>query len=111
MRFLVDAQLPRRLARQLADLGHDATHVSDIGLESASDAAVWGAAIERAAILVTKDHDFAIARAASGQGPAIVWIRIGNTSNDILLARLVSSLGAIEQAIRRGDTIVELVAK
>lgn len=111
MRFLIDAQLPRRLTRQLADLGHDATHVADIGLESASDAAVWSAAIERAAILVTKDQDFAIARAAGGRGPAIVWIRIGNTSNDVLIARFVNSLDAIDEAIARGETIVELVGR
>jgi predicted nuclease of predicted toxin-antitoxin system len=29
MKFLVDAQLPRRLARELASAGHDAVHTSD----------------------------------------------------------------------------------
>lgn len=111
MRFLVDAQLPSRLARRLADLGHDATHVADIGLGGASDADVWNAANERAAILVTKDHDFAVARAARGEGPAIVWIRIGNTSNDVLIARLVGSLDDIAEAVARGDTVIELIGR
>jgi predicted nuclease of predicted toxin-antitoxin system len=111
LRFLVDAQLPQRLARRLADLGHDATHVADIGLASAPDAAVWNAANERAEILVTKDQDFAVVRAARGEGPAIVWIRIGNTSNDVLIARLIGSLGAIAEAIARGETIVEVVGR
>lgn len=30
MRFLIDAQLPRRLARWLAALGHDAVHTLDL---------------------------------------------------------------------------------
>ena len=30
MRFLVDAQLPRRLARWLQDKGHDALHTRDL---------------------------------------------------------------------------------
>lgn len=49
------------------------------------------------------------ARAVAATGPAIVWVRIGNTSNDILLARLLTSLGAIEEAIARGETVVEVV--
>ena len=111
MRFLIDAQLPQRLARRLGELGHDAIHVADIGLESASDAAVWNAAMERAAILLTKDQDFAIARAARDEGPTIVWIRIGNSSNDVLIARLAGSLDAIEAALARGETIVEWVGR
>lgn len=111
MRFLIDAQLPQRLARRLADLGHDATHVADIGLESATDAAVWSAAIARKAVLVTKDQDFAVARAVGDQGPAVVWVRIGNTPNDVLIARLVGSLDAIAEAIARGETVVELVQR
>jgi predicted nuclease of predicted toxin-antitoxin system len=31
MRFLVDAQLPRRLAHRLRDRGHDALHTLDTG--------------------------------------------------------------------------------
>ena len=111
MRFLIDAQLPPRLARRLADLGHEATHVADIELAGASDPVIWDAAIERAAILVTKDQDFAIIRAASEEGPTVVWIRIGNTSNNVLIARLIKSLDAIGEAIKRGDKIVELVGR
>jgi predicted nuclease of predicted toxin-antitoxin system len=111
VRLLIDAQLPPRLARALSDLGHEATHVAEFGLAAATDAAIWQAAVKRSAILVTKDQDFAVARAAAGEGPAIVWIRIGNTANDILIARFVSSLDAIAEAIARGETVVELVGR
>ena len=36
MRFLFDAQLPPALARLLADRGHVAEHVGDVGLPSSS---------------------------------------------------------------------------
>lgn len=111
MRFLIDAQLPPRLARRLADIGHEATHVADLGLAEAPDPDIWNSAVERAAILITKDRDFAVARAASDDGPVVIWIRIGNTSNDFLITRLMSSLDAIVDAIERGDTIVEFVAR
>jgi predicted nuclease of predicted toxin-antitoxin system len=37
VRFLVDNQLPRALATHLAQLGHEATHVLDPGLDEADD--------------------------------------------------------------------------
>ena len=36
MKFLVDAQLPRRLARHLNGLGHDAMHRLDLPLRNAT---------------------------------------------------------------------------
>ena len=66
MRFLIDAQLPPRLARRLSDLGHEATHVADIGLAGASDAAIWNIAIERTAILMTKEPVARMERNAAG---------------------------------------------
>lgn len=111
MRFLIDAQLPPRLARTLAARGHDATHVTEIGLATATDADIWRAAMERAAVLITKDQDFAISRGAADAGPCIVWVRLGNTSNDVLIARLVNSLAAIEDAIARGEAVVEVVGR
>ena len=41
MRFLVDAQLPPVLARRLRGLGHEAEHVYDIGMQAATDRAIW----------------------------------------------------------------------
>jgi predicted nuclease of predicted toxin-antitoxin system len=111
VRFLIDAQLPPRLARRLADLGHDASHVADLGLASANDAQIWNTAVERRAILVTKDQDFAMARTAAGEGPAVIWVRLGNTDNETLIARFVQALDAMQAAVERGDAVVELVSR
>jgi predicted nuclease of predicted toxin-antitoxin system len=53
MRFLVDAQLPAALARWLAANGHEAQHVSDIGMSASTDRVVWRYALEHTAIIVT----------------------------------------------------------
>ena len=111
MRFLIDAQLPPRLARRLADLGHEASHVADLSLVAATDREIWNAASERDAILVTKDQDFAVARAAAGEGPPVIWVRLGNTDNETLIARFVQAIESISAAIERGDTVVELVSR
>ena len=59
MNFLVDAQLPPGLARWLADQGHSAQHVNDVGLAGAEDFVIWNHALGVDAIIVTKDEDFA----------------------------------------------------
>ncbi|WP_067784036.1 DUF5615 family PIN-like protein [Nocardia amikacinitolerans] len=80
MKFLVDAQLPPALARALASEGHDAVHVCDLDMTSASDPEVWNEGIRRGAAIVTKDEDFILLGRAKGDldRPTIVWIRIGN---------------------------------
>ncbi len=108
MRFLVDAQLPPALARRIAAKGHEAEHVADRGLASASDDAVRRHAELMGAVIVTKDEDFALHRILSG-GPAVVWLRVGNTRRLALLERMDNELGAIVAALQRGETLVELV--
>ena len=59
MRFIVDAQLPRRLARWLAARGHDVLHTLDLpNGNSTPDAAIVELACRENRIVVTKDADF-----------------------------------------------------
>ncbi|MEZ5327011.1 MAG: DUF5615 family PIN-like protein [Verrucomicrobiales bacterium] len=58
LRFIVDAQLPPALAKLLADHGHTAEHVVDVGLRDADDSQIWNYALENEAAIVTKDEDF-----------------------------------------------------
>ena len=108
MRFLVDAQLPPALARHLTSLGHDAEHVADSGRSRGSDQSIRAYAAEIGAVIVTKDEDFPIHRLLH-EGPAIVWVRVGNTRRVPLLLRFTSEVPAIVEALERGETIVELV--
>jgi predicted nuclease of predicted toxin-antitoxin system len=57
---------------------------------------------------VTKDEDFAIRRLLS-EGPAVVWLRIGNTRRMTLLARIEAELPAIVAALERGEALIEVV--
>lgn len=78
MRFLIDAQLPPALARWIAAQGHEADHVFDKHLESASDRTIWELAFSTGAVVVTKDEDFAERRARVVGGPQVAWLRCGN---------------------------------
>jgi predicted nuclease of predicted toxin-antitoxin system len=84
LRFLIDAQLPPGLARRLASHGYAAEHVNRISLGIASDLSIWRHAARTGAILVTKDEDFVALAEREPDGPQVVWIRIGNISNEAL---------------------------
>ena len=108
MRFLVDAQLPPALARWLGGRGHDATHVIDIGLERAADGMLWEHALRVEAALITKDEDFALRKVLTQPGPAVVWVRCGNTTRRELLVLFDRVLPDALAALERGEQLVEV---
>ena len=109
MRFLVDAQLPPALVRWLAERGYTSEHVFDLGMASADDKDIWAYASQVGAVIITKDEDFAERRARAGDGPAIVWIRVGNVSRRELLTWFRFRLPVIVEALERGETLIEIV--
>jgi predicted nuclease of predicted toxin-antitoxin system len=109
--FLVDAQLPPSLAAALRQAGCPAIHVMDLGLLEATDGQIWDEAISRSAVLITKDRDFPLRRAARNDGPAILWVRVGNTSNRKLIELALRALPAIIDAVERDEAVIEFVER
>lgn len=109
MKFLIDAQLPPALARWLRECGHEAEHVEDVGLREADDTVIWAHALRKGAVIVTKDEDFAARSARETGGPVIVWLRVGNTTNWMLLAWIEPRLPGILQLLAQGSQLVEVV--
>ncbi|MFZ0778485.1 MAG: DUF5615 family PIN-like protein [Xanthobacteraceae bacterium] len=105
---MIDAQLPPSLVHQFSAYGHQAAHVADLGLASAPDQTIWSRAAAMDAVLVTKDEDFVLMRALDTDGPAVVRVRIGNTTKRALRQRFSEQFPAIVAALERGDTIVEI---
>lgn len=108
MRFLVDEQLPAALARWLSHRGHTAEHVDDVGLSGCSDQEIWERAAVTTAVLVSKDEDFVSMRVNRTEGPALVWVRIGNVRTTRLIARFEHSFDRVLAALREGERLVEL---
>lgn len=109
IRFLIDAQLPPGLAHQLSARGYPAEHVNRVRLGVASDDAIWRHAQRAGATLITKDEDFAALARRDPSGPQVVWIRIGNISNDALWRVLEPLLDEIIQSLDAGERIVEVI--
>ncbi len=80
MKLLLDNNLSPKLITRLASLYPDSSHVALLGLDSASDVAVWQHAQQHGYCLVTKDSDFNELLAAKGFPPKVIWIRLGNCS-------------------------------
>lgn len=95
MRFLIDAQLPRRLVRRLEESGYDAIHTLDLpDKNQSSDAFLEAISLRDERIVITKDSDFVNSFLLYGRPYKLLLISTGNISNQAL-ERLV--LGHIQQ--------------
>lgn len=108
MIFLVDAQLPPALARWLAEQGNTAEHVDDVGLREADDIVIWNHALSSGAIIVTKDEDFAERTSRTPTGPVILWLRIGNATNRVLIRWLTPRWEEVTTHLTAGDRLIEV---
>jgi predicted nuclease of predicted toxin-antitoxin system len=81
VKFLVDAQLPQRLARWLSEAGHDALHTLDLPRKNNTpDSDIITRARLDGRIVVTKDDDFVRSYLLAGE-PLLLLISTGNISN------------------------------
>ena len=107
-RFLIDAQLPPRLARAIAAEGYQAEHLEDLGMRHAKDPAILDYAQEQEAAIVTKDEDFVERFRRQPGAPVIVWLRIGNATNRVLLDWIMPGLPTIVARVEAGDRLIEV---
>lgn len=104
MRFLIDQNLPVILMSWLAADGHDVEHVRVLGMAASPDTEVLKRAREVGAVVVTKDADFA----AGLPDVQVVWVRVGNTTNDRLERVWTKAWPQIRSALEAGDGLVEV---
>jgi predicted nuclease of predicted toxin-antitoxin system len=100
MKVLLDAMLPRRLARRLTALGRDAVHTLDLPFGNrASGRDIRALADRDGRVVVTKDADFVSSHVVSGRPAPLLLVSTGNTGNDELEVRLLAQLASIEECL------------
>jgi predicted nuclease of predicted toxin-antitoxin system len=67
-----------------------------------------GYAVSAGAVIIAKDEDLALRRTHADAGPAIVWLRRGNTSQRDLLAWFEPLLPTVIELLSRGEPLVEI---
>lgn len=96
MKFLVDAQLPRRLARFLHDSGYDTLHTRDLPDGNATpDTQINAISIQEQRIVITKDADFVQSFLLQGQPDKLLLVSTGNIKNAELEALFQTHLAQL----------------
>jgi predicted nuclease of predicted toxin-antitoxin system len=90
VKFLVDAQLPRRAAGWLIVAGSDAVHTLDLpDGNRTTDQQIVELAEREQRVVVTKDADFVDSHILAGRPAKLLLISTGNISNRELESLLV----------------------
>jgi predicted nuclease of predicted toxin-antitoxin system len=110
MKLWLDAQLPPSLAGWVnpQGLGLEAVAVRALGLRDALDPEIFQAARQANALVMTKDRDFINLLEQYGPPPQVIWLRIGNSSNQALQETLATTLAPALNLLRSGEPWVEI---
>jgi predicted nuclease of predicted toxin-antitoxin system len=96
MRFLVDAQLPRRMAGWLAAAGCDAVHTLDLpDGNRTTDQKVIELADREQRVVVTKDADFVDSHILHARPAKLLLVSTGNIRNrdlEVLMTPLIPDI-------------------
>lgn len=90
----LDAQLSPALASWISErfTPIQAVPVRELGLRNADDREIFSQARSAGAIVMTKDRDFLHLLFDQGLPPLVIWLRVGNSSNQALQAVLLRTL-------------------
>jgi predicted nuclease of predicted toxin-antitoxin system len=96
-----------RVAAKLCEAGHDAVHVADVGLLSASDEAILAHAVASHQVIVSADTDFGELLAVSGAArPSVVLLRSADRLTPYQQAALLAgNLPAVAAELDRGAVV------
>ena len=82
MKFLIDAQLPMRIANLLENSGYDVIHTKNLPLQNATpDSEINKLSIIEQRIVITKDKDFLDSFLIKKEPYKLLLITTGNISN------------------------------
>jgi predicted nuclease of predicted toxin-antitoxin system len=106
MKFLIDAQLPRRLVAQFRQAGLEAIHTFDLpGGNRTVDRTINELSIKEQYIVVTKDADFVETFFLSREPWKLLLVSTGNISNNELELLFVSSMERLVEGFAVFDFI------
>jgi predicted nuclease of predicted toxin-antitoxin system len=107
LKLLVDSALSPLIASGLKSAGHEAVHVRDYAMQSATDDEIFERAAREQRILLSEDTDFANILALRNQThPSVILLRRGPRKPSDQLALILANLPTLEDALREGCVAV-----
>ena len=88
MKLIFDQNISFRVVNKLRSTFPESGQVRDLNLENKSDRDIWNFAKNEDYTIVTFDGDFYDLVTLYGHPPKVIWLRMGNTSSDNLIALL-----------------------
>lgn len=105
----IDAQLSPALAPWISDrFDVEAYSVKCLGYRDAEDGAIFRAAREVGAVVMTKDSDFLRLLEQHGPPPRVLWVTLGNTSNARMREVLERTFPQAIALLEGGEALVEI---
>ena len=105
-RYLIDAQLPSRLAPVLQAAGYDALHTLDLPKGNATeDTEINRVSLEERRVVVTKDADFVQSFSLRGQPYKLLLVSTGNIRNEELITLFEQRLPQLDALFTEGDFV------
>ena len=106
MKFLVDAQLPVRLAKFLQANGYDTLHTRDLPQQNAtSDTAINDISIEQERVVITKDADFVDSFLTIQKPSKLLLVSTGNIRNSELEEIFKNNLSTLVNLLQDNDYV------
>ncbi len=108
MKFLIDAQIPKKLALFLKENGYDAIHTSELPDRNRTrDREINRISMQEKRVLITKDADFIESILISDKPYKLIYLSTGNITNRALMELFMRHLDEIVEMIDR-NRLVEL---
>ena len=106
MKFLIDAQLPRRLVHRLREAGFEAIHTLDLPLGNRTpDTDINDLSIREHYVVVTKDADFVNSFHLQHKPHKLLLVSTGNIGNAELESLFMANIEKISDGFAQFDFI------
>jgi len=110
MKYIVDAQLPKKLSKWMNSNGYEAIHTLDLPAKNdTQDLEIIRISTEiDDSVVVSKDKDFPDYRFIKGLPYRLLWITTGNIINKELFAMFERVFAQIDHEFKEGKLFIEL---